>query len=302
MLQTLETEIRWNAEVSPSAIHCCMAIVAGKTLPEPELHEAMLTPSSLLLPMLKRLAAGQQGNAARFANQLLFSSARIGNNHELAEFTLRKSMGSGFSQSLRLELTQFVIAAEQAFNSHYPAWRGIAEALNQKRQLNWKVYGSALTAAVGALTEAALVPLTAEFVPLYAAGLIRPNVDVLSNVVLIEYDDTLDELTSGMQLVWLALLLNLEMESLIGEMNREKAVEIGRLAMVPVVMAAAAAHHNTPFDQPELDRLMTAWNVKADQQTQQTLLKWWDVYSTRRPTWQTAMNGLQHLLEADAGV
>jgi len=26
------------------------------------------------------------------------------------------------------------------------------------------------------------------------------------------------------------------------------------------------------------------------------LIKWWDVYSTRRPEWQTAMLGLKHLL------
>ena len=124
--------------------------------------------------------------------------------------------------------------------------------------------------------------------------------DVLSNIVLFEYDETPDELTSAMKMVWLTLLLNMELDELNGGLQRDTAVEIARIAMVPVVMHAAAGLHGSPCDSTELGRLMTEWNVKADAETQQTLLKWWDVYSSRRPAWQTAMIGLNQLLNSNA--
>ena len=160
--------------------------------------------------------------ATMFVNQLMFQSARIGNNHELAEFSLRKSMGNGFPQSLKVEVAQFATAAEQAFNGHYPEWRDIASVFNSSRQLHWISYGQQLLDSAIFLTEPALAPAAAEFVPLFCAGIGQPYVDVLSNLVLTEFRHDQDEYESAMQMVWLALTLNLELDSLHGDMHRDE--------------------------------------------------------------------------------
>ena len=299
MLQTAQTDLRWNTESSPSAIHSALTILAGKTLPEPALHESMLVSAALLQDMLQRMAMRRTGLAAMFVNQLMFQSARIGNNHELAEFSLRKTMGNGFPQSLKVEVAQFATAAEQAFNAHYPEWREIAAVFNSSRQLHWMTYGQRILDSAVFLTEPALAPAAAEFVPLYCAGIGQPYVDVLSNLVLSEFQPDQDEYESAMQIVWLALTLNLELDSLHGGMRRDEAVELGRMALVPVLLASAHGDQRATFDEEELKRLLTSWNLPAGKQVVQTLIRWWDVYSTRRPQWQTAMMGLKHMLTTD---
>jgi len=218
----------------------------------------MVVPAALLQDMLRRISISQPELARTFVNQLLFQSARIGNNHELAEFSLRKSMGTGFPQSLKVEVTQFVAAAEQAFNAHYPEWRDIATAFNNSRKLQWMTYGQRILDSALFLTEQSLAPAAAEFVPLYCAGIGRPYVDVLSNLVLLEFNPGRDEYESAMQMVWLALTLNLELESLQGGMHRDEAVELGRIAMVPVVLAVSEGELRSTFNEEELKRLLTS--------------------------------------------
>jgi hypothetical protein len=134
---------------------------------------------------------------------------------------------------------------------------------------------------------------------------------VLYNLVLLEavLANPIASLPEVVRLGWLVAQLNLDVPQFQGELRRERALALGGLAMLPVVLSAGEDVELCRCDETTLAQALAAWQVQgasnsgAEQgsgpehcQLAAVLANWWDTYGASRPKWPVAVAALDRML------
>ena len=129
----------------------------------------------------------------------------------------------------------------------------------------WEARGPGLLHGVGRLTDAGLVAEQAEVVlvqPVLGGG---GRACALYNLVLLEavLTNPIQSLPEVVRLGWLVAQLNLELPEFQGELRRDRALMLGSLAMVPIVLAAAEDVELSRCDEATVAVALEAWRGTA---------------------------------------
>jgi hypothetical protein len=106
-----------------------------------------------------------------------------------------------------------------------------------------------------------------------------------------------EQLPEVVRLGWLLAQLNMDLPKFQGDMRRDALAEIGPLAMIPPVLAAAQEVELARCDLPTLAAALKAWQTGPAEPG--VLIEWWDTYQTARPAWTVALGALARLLAGD---
>src|SRR5688500_12944646 len=111
------------------------------------------------------------------------------------------------------------------------------------------------------------------------------------------------QLPEVVRLGWLVSQLNLELPRFQGDLPRDRAIELGILAMLPATLAAAQELELSPFDEATMAQAIKAWRVAAPRSTAfvHDLMSWWETYQADRPPWTVAITALDMLIQTEEG-
>ncbi len=102
------------------------------------------------------------------------------------------------------------------------------------------------------------------------------------------------ELPEVVRLGWLLAQLHLDLPKFQGNLRLDRLLEIGPLAMIPPMLAAAQEVELARMDEPTLALALTAWNAAPIEPGK--LLEWWDTYQSTNPPWTVALGALERML------
>lgn len=289
-------QIRFSASASASSFHAAAAIARGWPLVDARLTEALTAPVTSLTAEL----AASGIDAEAFFAQAVPLAADFENNRELAERVLIKLRGRENHDLLAARLAGWFLQMESAFLGAVP---GVVDQLELRRgplREQWEARGPGLLAAIGRLTEPALLAESAEVVLVYPALGGSAAAHLSCNKVVIEalLTNPHGELPEVVRLGWLLSSLNLDLPKYSEAIPPKRLTRLAPLAMLPVALEAAAKVELTPGGPALLERAVAAWRL-ADSNAEllaETLQKWWQTYQDRRPAWSVALAALDRML------
>jgi hypothetical protein len=102
---------------------------------------------------------------------------------------------------------------------------------------------------------------------------------------------------------WLISQLNLELPRFQGDLQRERAIELGRWAMLPAALAAAEELELAKLDEANLRLAVKAWRIPVPRSAAfiHDLMSWWATYQADRPPWNVAITALDMLIATEEG-
>jgi hypothetical protein len=305
--ESMTMDLRWRASFSASALYTADALRREQPLVDAALAEALTEPVAQFVGELEQ--CGLTGDA--IWSHLLPLSASIDNNRELAEVALTKVIGRQKAAPLRDRLAGRIADLETAFRCVLPqVVDDLALRAGPIRE-QWEGRGPGLLYGVARLTEAGLLVPEAEVVlvqPVLGGG---GQACVLYNSVLLEavLTNPVQSLPEVVRLGWLLAQLNLDLPEYQGELRRERAMELGALAMLPVVLAAAEDVELCRCDEATVGVALKAWRAapdgnhaagqggkSGDKELAAVLFNWWDTYASARPKWPVALAALDQML------
>lgn len=289
-------QIRFSASASASCFHAAAAIARGWPLVDARLAEALTAPVTSLTAEL----AASGIDAEAFFAQAVPLAADFENNRELAERVLKKLRGHENHELLAGRLACWFSQLESAFHSAVPGVVDELELRSGPLREQWEARGPGLLAAIGRLTEPALVAESAEAVLVYpvmggAAAAHLPSNKVIMEALLTNPHSELPEVV---RLGWLLSSLNLDLPKYSETIPPKQLTRLAPLAMLPVAIEAAAEVELTPGGAALLARAIAEWRL-ADSNAEPLatmLQEWWQTYQDRRPAWSVALAALDRML------
>ena len=125
------------------------------------------------------------------------------------------------------------------------------------------------------------------------------------NTVLLEavLTNPVPALPEVVRLGWLVSQLNLELPRYQGELQRDRAFELGSWAMLPATLAAAQDLDLAKLDEPTMRLAIKAWRIAAPRSSAfvHDLMSWWKTYQADRPPWNVAITALDMLIATEEG-
>jgi hypothetical protein len=291
-------ELRWLASVSASCFHAAAAIARGLPLVDRRLADALAPPVASLTA---ELAAARLDADAFFREAVPLASV-FENNRELAERVLGKLRGRENHELLAARLAGWFSQLESAFKAAAPNAIDELELRSGPLREQWEARGPGLLAAIGRLSERALLAESAEVVLVYpvmggAAAARLPYNKVVIEALLTNPHGDLPEVV---RLGWLLSSLNLDLPRYSEAIPPERLTRLAPLAMLPVALEAAAEVELTPGEPASLARAIAAWRL-ADSNAEplaETVQRWWQTYHDSRPAWSVALAALDRMLVA----
>ncbi|HVW37881.1 MAG TPA: hypothetical protein VHB99_11275 [Pirellulales bacterium] len=289
-------QIRFSASASASSFHAAAEIARGMSLLDARLAEALAAPVASLTAEL----AASGIDAEAFFAQALPLAADFENNRELAERVLNKLRGRENHELPAARLAGWFSQLESAFLGCVPRVVDELELRSGPLREQWEAKGPGLLAAIGRLTEPALLAESSEVVLVYPALGGAAAAHLPYNKVLIEalLTNPHGELPEVVRLGWLLSSLNLDLPKYSETIPPKRLTRLAPLAMLPVSIEAATEVELTPGGSALLARAIAAWRL-ADSNADPlatTLQEWWQTYQDRRPAWSVALSALDRML------
>ena len=288
--------IRFSASASASCFHAAAAMARGMPLVDARLAEALAASVASLTAELA--ASGIDPEA--FFSQAVPLAADFENNRELAERVLNKLRGRENHELPAARLAGWFSQLESAFLGAVPGVVDELELRSGPLCEQWEARGPGLLAAIGRLTEPALLAESAEVVLVYPALGGAAAAHLPYNKVIIEalLTNPHGELPEVVRLGWLLSTLNLDLPKYSEAIPPKRLTRLAPLAMLPGTLEAAAEVELTPGGAALLAGAIAAWRL-ADSNADllvETLQEWWQTYQDRRPPWSVALAALDRML------
>jgi hypothetical protein len=286
-------ELRWLASTAASSLHAAQAMLGGASLVDTETSEAIANPVLSLAGALSTLGLDE----GKFFEHAIPQSARYDAPLQLAEVVLAKLGSPGDRVRMAARLSQTLVALYAAFQQANPRALDELELRAEPLRGQWEARGPGLMATVARLTEKDLVVAEADVI------LIQPVLGGagaahwLYNSVRIEavLANPIAELPEVVRLGWLLSQLNLDLPKFQGNLRLDRLLQVGPLAMIPPVLAAAQEVELARMDEPTLALALTPWKAAVIEPGK--LLEWWVTYQSTSPPWTIALGALDRMLD-----
>ena len=106
------------------------------------------------------------------------------------------------------------------------------------------------------------------------------------------------ELPEVVRLGWLLAQLNLDLPRYEEVLPRDRLLDVGPLAMIPPLLAAAQDVELAHLDEATLGTALAAWRVPPADPTK--LIDWWETCQSSSFSWAVALGALDRMLAADS--
>lgn len=266
------------------------------------LAAALAEPAALLAALVE----SQHWSLAALAGHLLPLSVAFEGSRELAERSLVKLTGRDYSAATHDQLANFIGAVKSVYLRERP---GVLDELSSRSgplREQWQACGPGVLVQVARRCPTEFLVDSADLALLQpvlgGAGTAHP----LYNSASIEavLTNPIADLPEVCRLAWLVAQLQLDRPDFQGDEPRERALWLGAMGLVPVVLSAAAEVELIRYDERLLGSALErwfqgqaySWGPVPEPAAVPTLLSWYEVYSSRRPSWPAAMRALAQML------
>jgi hypothetical protein len=295
--------LRWIASPLASALYSCDALRRRLSYVDARLAEALREPAGRLV----RAIATSDLPVERLWSNLLPTAAT--HEHDTARHLVELAvLKVAARHQIHANLDAFadrLTAFERAMLAAQPNMVEELELRARPLREQWDARGPGLLTVVGRLTEPELIVsqgcVGLVFPVLGGGGASYPGFSaiiweaVLSNPV--------PELPEVVRVGWLLAQLNLELPRYQGDLQRERAIELGRWAMLPAVLAAAEELELARFDEATMRLAVKSWRIPVPRSAAfvHDLVSWWQTYQSDRPPWNVAITALDMLIATEEG-
>jgi hypothetical protein len=288
--------LRWQSSLSLSVLHAADAMFHQRRLADSAL-EAALAPA---VSTLTTTIAEERLPAEIFLGHLLPLSVTFPHPQQLAEAALNKTVGRTEAR-IRVPRVRRVLAElKDAFCSVVPEATESLAARVEPLHRDWTVHGTALLHRVAELTSPEILVDEASVVVIHPVLGGGGAASLVYNLVRIEApeEDPVPELPEVLRLGWLLSMLNLDLPRYSEQVRRHSLARVAALAMLPVTLSAAEVLKLARCDPSTIGLAVRSWVTPAAEADAWTaaVVPWWDVYQTKRPAWDTALQALDQLL------
>jgi hypothetical protein len=295
--------LRWIASPMASALYACDALRRRLPFVDARLTESLREPAGRLV----RAIATSDLPVERVWANLLPTAAT--HEHDTARHIVEVAVLKVVARhQIHANLDHFgdrLMAFERAFLAALPNVIEELELRARPLREQWDSRGPGLLTAIGQFTEPELITTQGTIGMVHpvlgGGGATYPDYDaVIWEAVL---TNPVPQLPEVVRLGWLVSQLNLELPRYQGDLQRERAFELGSWAMLPATLAAAGELELLRFDEAMVRLAMKAWRIPAPRSSAfvHDLLSWWETYQTDRPPWNVAITALDMLIATEEG-
>jgi hypothetical protein len=289
--------LRWLPSAPASCFYAAAEVLSGRELADAALTAALTGPGAALEAALR---AGHIPVEA-FVAHLVPLAAQNRGTRDLAAVALTKVLGP--ESAAAHQAGRFAGLLHDLRLAFDVALSGVPDALvraAEELRARWAYHGVGLLAAVGRWTEPGALVSEATVVVIHPArgggGAAYPayNLACLEAVP----GDIVPGLPEILRLTWLLSLLNLDLPRYSEGPGDARLALAGRLAMLPITLAAAEEVGLARCDTATLRLVVREWAEGGERSDAwvDTVGEWWEVYRTQRPGLATALRALDHLL------
>jgi hypothetical protein len=295
--------LRWIASPMASALYACDALRRRLSFVEPRLVDALRDPAGRLV---RAIATSDLPVERIWANLLPVAATH---EHDTARHLIEVAVLKVVARhQIHVSLDHFadrLMAYERAFVAAVPNFIEELDLRARPLREQWDARGAGLLAAVGEATEPELI------VAQGSVGLVHP---VLGgggaaypdfNAVIWEavLTNPVPQLPEVVRLGWLLAQLNLELPRYQGDLQRERAIELGGWAMLPATLSAAHELELAQLDEATMRLAVKSWRMPVPRSSAfvHDLLSWWQTYQADRPPWSVAITALDMLIATEEG-
>lgn len=313
----LMNRMKWEAGDRLSPLHAASCWADGIKGIDPLVTGLIAGP---MTELVERLAAEEIDLRAFWEGLIAFSAAGYASGNHLSdeEACQRALLSAGAG---RLTVDNLASAAASRFSEVRLAFQEAFPKLPQQLVLRggplrdaWLGFGPGLLRLIGKQTHESFIPksTTAILLSPYAGG--GGSCSPASQTLWIEavLTNPFPELPEILRLAWLVsrigLARGLSSESAIACEDRtspsNRGVDIGELALVPIVLQAGAELDLLPIpaDDPKtIERAAGVWCGRMDPLVLEILSDWWRQNQRLRPPFPIAMKALDRMLSGPVG-
>jgi hypothetical protein len=299
---SLPLQLHWQASPLVSGLHAADLLLRKQPLADPTLAAALADPVEKLDLALRE----DHLPAEKFLSHLLGLAPGINGLTELTEVALTKTIGRTEAAPRMPWYRGLLTDVKNAFTAALPELpANLTRDLEPLRQ-RWNAEGVAVLAGVVNASEPGILVEDAAVVGVYPAQGGGGAASLPYNVARIELvaGDPVPELPELLRLVWLLSMLNLDLPRYGENIPADRLPLTAGLATVPLTLAAAEGVRLARGDPATVGLAVRTWLAPwgPKEEWAATVNQWWDVYTTMRPPWATALRALDQLLrEGESG-
>lgn len=293
----MTAEAQWIASISASALYWAKCRLA---LPDRKLPSSAEVASAA--DALGRQLALQNLDPQAFFAHTLPLCVHLEPPRQLVDVVLKKLHGPVTSANSE-SLTREISALSRAFLEQAS---GLVEELELRTgpiREQWEARGPGLIATLRRLTEPEVAPERAEIIlarPVMGGGgeAFPPYNSLLLEAVL---TNSVAELPEVVRLGWLWGQLSFDLPKYSDTLGHARCTAVGRLALVPAVLAAAQEVELARLDAQAISAALDTWeiDISGTDSPAELLLDWWTTYQESQTPWAIALAGLERLLAKD---
>jgi hypothetical protein len=302
-------QIIWKASESASCLHATVCLADGYAAADHRLAEAFAP--AVDFAQSEFATCGVPADRW-FPKLLALSASGVESNQQLVDQTIAKLSGRGSAaHAFAGRLAGCIGGLKSAYQTAYRETASadapplVDELLLRGRPLaeQWEARGPGMLWHLGKLTDDGLLVEQANVV------LVQPILGghgmahLKFNVVTLEavLTNPIEALPEVVRLAWLVAQLNLDLPKYAELIPAERREQVGRLAMVPPVLAAAEHVELGPLTNESIARALVGWRLvdtTADEAAKlaETLRTWWKTYQEGTTRWEVALAALDEML------
>lgn len=291
----MNPEVRWLTNESMSCFHAAEVLRRTADAAEPRMANAIAEPAVALVNEVVSRGIPEE----RFWQHVIPLSAGFGGNRQLANMTLRKS-GRKTDELATTRLAGRFHELQAAVRREFPTMTDDVTLWGRSLRDQWKRSGTALLHTIGRRIEAEVLPANTEIGLVYPMQQGGGAAHLLYNSVCIEATESDPEpkLPEVIRLVWLMSQLNLEIPMFSESVDPHRLPTVAGLATLPAALTAAEAADLAACDRPNVELALATWmpHFRRGQAFAEQLLKWWELYCSKRPRFSVALGALDQML------
>lgn len=292
----MTAEARWIASAAASALYwtkCRLAQPAATPPLAPQVADAADA-------LARELDDANLDPPAFFAHALPLC-VHVDTPRSLADRVLTKLHGPSRATSGEA-IAREIAAIYREFQQYAPGLVNELELRTGPLREQWEARGPGVLAMLRRLTEPDVAPDSAELI------LVRPvrggggEAYPLYNTLLVEavLANPVAELPEVVRLAWLWAQLGFDLPKYSDALGHARLAVVGRLALLPAVLAAAEEVELTRLAPPTFALALDTWEIAGNDapagSLAELLLDWWTTYQQSRTPWPVALAALDQLL------
>lgn len=282
-------EVVWSASTSASAFRM---LEIADPLPKGT-DPAIIAETGDVQNGLSLFATSIFVSRADLLLQVIPLSTRIANHRELAQAALNKLVGREKGQAHALELARILTAAKSVYTRTKPDAESELARSVERHRAAWADHGAKIPRRIGSLLGSDILAERVNVVVIDGGG--RGGIAYTANNLVCWETDTDDP----SQLAWYLSQLHLDLPRFREKLRPKSAEWICALAMIPAILACANEKGpEIAISREEIAAVVRSW-LPGDKEFDLVAGKlelWWETYLARRPSWETALMGLEHFL------